>query len=207
MDELRKAAEALAHWPESTCVECGRKMPSGRQQKCNSSMGGVCNWHIPGALLRQMYKLAAALAQTQGEPEQSLVERALDAWYTDGESKPYDDLQRSCMADAGRVFMEAALAEPEMREINAAFWKDDDNYASAAKRLFANRHLQILGQLESLPATEDAPVERVTIHSRSGGEYHEVKLDGKLQCTFGGFDLKTAERYAAGLRKELADAK
>jgi hypothetical protein len=149
----------------------------------------------------------AALAQPQGEPEQSLVERALDAWYTDGESKPYDDLQRSCMADAGRVFMEAALAEPEMREINAAFWKDDDNYASAAKRLFANRHLQILGQLESLPATEDAPVERVTIHSRSGGEYHEVKLDGKLQCTFGGFDLKTAERYAAGLRKELADAK
>ena len=103
--------------------------------------------------------LKAALAQTQGEPEKSLVERALDAWYTDGESKPYDDLQRSCMADAGRVFMEAALAEPEMREINAAFWKDDDNYASAAKRLFANRHLQILGQLESLPAKEDAAVE------------------------------------------------
>lgn len=36
-------------FPLSTCVECGRKMPAGQQQKCPDSAGGVCNWHLPRA--------------------------------------------------------------------------------------------------------------------------------------------------------------
>ena len=35
-------------WPESTCVECGCKIPSGQMQRC--AEGGYCSWRVPKAL-------------------------------------------------------------------------------------------------------------------------------------------------------------
>jgi hypothetical protein len=42
-------------FPYSTCVECGKKMPSGMAQRC--SYGGWCNWHIPNAVAATLDRL------------------------------------------------------------------------------------------------------------------------------------------------------
>lgn len=36
------------NWPESTCVECGCKIPAGQIQRC--AEGGYCTWRVPKAL-------------------------------------------------------------------------------------------------------------------------------------------------------------
>ena len=45
-------------------------------------------------------------AEYPAEPVEDVVSRMLDAWYTDAESHPYDDLQRACMTDALAVARE-----------------------------------------------------------------------------------------------------
>jgi hypothetical protein len=40
------------NWPESTCAQCGRKMPSGLMQDCFE--GGWCTWAIPEAYREHM---------------------------------------------------------------------------------------------------------------------------------------------------------
>jgi hypothetical protein len=55
---LRREPEVPAivvqgEWPSSTCVECGKKMESGRFRKCSAGgeMGsGNCTWRIPAAI-------------------------------------------------------------------------------------------------------------------------------------------------------------
>jgi hypothetical protein len=52
-------------WPESTCVECGERIPSGRTQVC--SRGGWCSWHIPAAVRERMEEMHEALKGAQEE--------------------------------------------------------------------------------------------------------------------------------------------
>lgn len=47
-------------WPESTCAECGKNMPSGTVRKCER--GGWCRWHVPHALRERLISLEASCA-------------------------------------------------------------------------------------------------------------------------------------------------
>ena len=44
-------------WSESTCAECGLKMPSGLTRHCEK--GGLCNWHIPAAVREHLERIKA----------------------------------------------------------------------------------------------------------------------------------------------------
>lgn len=42
----------IGEWPESTCVECGRKIPAGQIQDC--ALGGLCSHRVPAAIREAM---------------------------------------------------------------------------------------------------------------------------------------------------------
>lgn len=57
--EAAKPREPTPDFPHSTCVECGRLMPSGQLQKCNQTIGGYCSHRIPTAVAAYIERLRA----------------------------------------------------------------------------------------------------------------------------------------------------
>ncbi len=52
-------------WPESTCVECGKRIPAGTIQHCER--GGECNWHVPYAVRDVMTDMYQCLKDAREE--------------------------------------------------------------------------------------------------------------------------------------------
>lgn len=84
-------------WPASTCGECGKLIPAGRQQRCEK--GGYCSWHIPAAVHNRMVEMWKIVGYI-GELSHPLT----DSMSSEGKLQRIDGLCR------------AALSNPETAE-------------------------------------------------------------------------------------------
>jgi hypothetical protein len=51
----------MSNWPESTCIECGERIPAGQIQRCEK--GGWCKWRVPAAVRDYIATLQASHAE------------------------------------------------------------------------------------------------------------------------------------------------
>lgn len=102
MTDLR-IEDVPKQWPESTCVECGKKMEAGQIRYCE--YGGICSWRVPVAIRSYISRLEARIAE---------LEAFAKKWGTDA---PLNE--RRTMHEASVAYRKAAGVFPNPDGVKA----------------------------------------------------------------------------------------